>query len=127
MEPSDKRSSPPRPVDPHAAYLRGRRLLAGFSLERVAEVAGLSPALVSLLERGYRRLTPARFKSLEGAIEYVARTDPKSPGGPRIFSANAEALALLPWLRSLHSAVGESSPAASAEPTSGDVDAQSNQ
>ena len=109
MEPSDKRSSPPRPVNPHAAYLRERRLLTEIPLERVAHVADVSPALVSLLERGYRRLTPAHFKTLHGALEYLARTEAKRPGSPTIFSVTADKLLELPWLCLLNAEAAEAS------------------
>lgn len=97
MEPSGHRAKSLPPVDPHATYLRERRRLAELSLERVAEVAGLSPALVSLVERGRRPLTPSRFHQLRRALEYLEGLGPRSAAAPvTVFSVSAETL--LPWL-----------------------------
>lgn len=62
------------PLDPHIGLsLKLARIASGLRLADVAAAAGVSVALLSLVERGRRRLTPAAARKILGAFQRSAR------------------------------------------------------
>lgn len=83
--------------------LRERRKTAGLSQLEVAQLAGCSPAMVGLLDRGYRPHRSAVLERVEAVLNADARPGQKSRAASRTRGTNVQRKAPAPPVKPLPS------------------------